>query len=367
MPNGRVFNKSIVESYATLKNFLSQSDAIEQVLSKKDTVYTKSLIAREPFFPWNSSLPWRWRACQFVTFPLRAYLQSLLHGMWAYASGIYQLTSLEAAHRLAKVMMIGERRLNAGFAYFSDEPTKVFSLKTAVNRTNSQGNIIRKTPAIPRASITDPKIKKRTYLDGIGFNFIGYCWGMSVWLIYLYLKTRSQFTDPRAHMAALGQQFTRGAGMDPALLQCIYLRKGKLLGLKIGTQPKRAHAIVQWPLVSGACTALVQSLLGIPLFEQKPSEWNSSSEEIVRKLQTLPPGAYAVGVPKHGTAYIKINDRLGYFFDPNEGITEIQGDKVGEKLHGLISEVIDYCPKSGYDTSLGKAIWMVQVSPVTLR
>ncbi len=111
--------------------------------------------------------------------------------------------------------------------------------------------------------------------------------------------------------------------MDPTLLQSLYLCKGKLLGLKIGTQNIHSPGQVYNEIINNSC-----------------SEWKSNAQQMIRNIQNLPPGAYRAHVPKHATAYIKISNDLGFFFDPNHGIVEINGADQGLELYLMFSKVL---------------------------
>jgi hypothetical protein len=329
----RVFNESVFDSYANLQNFLFRSDAVSQVLSRKDKPFSKVLI------PSNPNLAGKWLVCQAATGPFR--------GISAIAIQIIsKMVRFLGAPGFAKQLTNGALYLVTGFEVCSKEPTKIFIIKNTVNRPNALGSVINKTPMIPESRITDPKIKKKTWCSeqkGIKFNHNqGICRGISFWFLYLYLKTKDQFSDPRNHMAALGKQFVHGGGVDPTLLQSIYLQKGKLLGLNIGTQPAHSRA------------------KGCSLMEYIPAEWRSSALEITCQLQNMPAGAYKIGLPKHAISFVKIHDKLGYFFDPDDGIMEINGDAVGEKLYQLISLSITETGETDKDNP-------ISIFPVTLR
>ncbi len=338
MPDQRVFNASVFDSYANLKNFLTHSNSINEVLSRKDKPFSKVIG------PSNPNLQGKWQVCQIATAPFRGILAIVL-------KIIAKIASLLGAKGFAKQTKTASQYQLAGFRLYSETPTKLFRIKDSVNRPNSEGQIVNQTPLIPESCITDPKVKKKTYCTiykGIKFNHNkGICRGMSEWFLYLYLHTKSQFSDPRSHMLALGKQFANGGGMDPTLLQSLNLKKGKLLNMKFGTQ---APHTTRCPT---------------PLHKHTPAEWKSQAGQIVQRLQNLPAGAYGVGLPLHQTAYIKIDDRLGYFFDPNHGITEINGDAVGEKLYELVTASLkgtgETCDK------LKNVTLHLDVTPVRLR
>lgn len=63
-------------------------------------------------------------------------------------------------------------------------------------------------------------------------------------------------------------------------------------------------------------------------------------------------------------AYIQINQKLSYFFDPNQGIIEINGKDQGEKLNELFAKVLN-------DLNVWKVLSSFQnynyLEPVALR
>lgn len=369
MPGTRVFNKSVFDSYANLQKFFRESDAIDQVLSRKDKPYSKKLI------PLNPNLHWKWQACQIATAPFRIILYVPLILVHKLASTLGKYGSFEAALQIAKTARMGAKYLAAGFKTYSEAPTNLYRIKNTINEPNAEGKIVSETPSIPNEQITDSKVQKRTRGNGIKFdNNNGICFGECLWYLHLYLKTKDQFTDPRAQMAAIGKQFAKGGGMDPTLIQSLHLGKGKLLGIKMGSQAPRELGV--WDLsklnFNGTVIAKQISNYGTPVILRTPTEWRSLGDEIIRQLQTLPSGAYTARMPGHVTVYVKIHDRLGYFFDPNDGITEIQGDSVGEELY---KQVLDTTGRlltipsvqASIKTDYGTYTSPIAISPVKLR
>jgi hypothetical protein len=116
-------------------------------------------------------------------------------------------------------------------------------------------------------------------------------------------------------MRAIGKEFKNGAGIEASLLQVLDLGKGKLLDLAIETQ---------WQFNDH------------PHFNFSGKDWNTSPEATIERLKKIPVGAYHLSLPGHSTAFVKVNDRLSYFFDPNFGITEINGVDVEKQLYALI-------------------------------
>ena len=275
----RAWDSSVVHSYSSLKNYFTESDAINQVVSKKHKRTTRTLN------PLNPNLAFKWRVCNLATFPLRLpfFIILLL---------ISKVSSLAGKNKVRTYTRDGARFLYRGFNTFSQEPTKIFRLHSTRNRPDKMGQIVNNTPFIPAAQITDEKVKDRTFCSihaGIKFDHPdGICRGMTDWFIYLYLNTKEQFSDPRSHMCMLGKLFKNGGGQEATLLQSIYIKKGKLLGLKVGTQNGLSPS-------------------SVPTFHHtwNTAEWSSKKQEMVQQLQNMPAGAYQTWVPGHATAYIK--------------------------------------------------------------
>jgi hypothetical protein len=319
MSDTRVFNESVFNSFETLQNFLLRSNAIDQVLSRKDKPFSKVLS------PLNPNLACHWQVSQIATAPFRWMLAIVLQ-IVAKTAAFLEATSF------AKQVKTGSQYLEAGFDICSDTPTKLFRIKNSINHPNTQGKVVSKTPFIPESRITNTRVKKRTFCSlhkGVKFNHNqGICRGMSYWFLYLYLKTKTQFSDPRSHMAALGRQFVEGGGVDPTLLQSVYLRKGKLLNMQI-TAP------------------------------------HVTPEHIMNKPLNIPAGAYTIALPRHMMAYVKIHDKLGFFFDPNHGITEINGEAVDKKFYELVIGALE--DTEGVPSKPGHPIFHIGITPVTLR
>ncbi len=310
----RSFNESVFSSYSNLQGFFKHSDSIENVLKRKNKPFTKPLEEIRP------NLIGKWRVCQIASAPIRlssAYVLNMF-------SIIMKTLGLASLSKRTKTL---SANIRIGFNVYNTNTNRIYLIKKTRNAPNSEGKIVNSFPFILESKISDPKVKDRTFcsLDkGIRFEHKnGICRGMSYWFIYLYLKTKNQFTDPRIHMAALGKQFSQGGGMDATLLQSISLRNGKLLNLKIGTQSQGSHEI------------------STPIIKKAVSDWSAMGNEIIHQLQNLPVGAYTMFIPCHAMVYIKINQKLGYFFDPNQGILEINGEDQGRKLNELFTEVLN--------------------------
>ena len=91
------------------------------------------------------------------------------------------------------------------------------------------------------------------------------------------------------------------------------MNQGKILNVRIGTQTLSVD-------IQPAATVTQDNAGKINELEAKA------------KIDNLPPGSYYFGFPLHACAYIKVHSSLGYFFDPNTGIYEIQTPSQGEQV-----------------------------------
>jgi hypothetical protein len=127
----------------------------------------------------------------------------------------------------------------------------------------------------------------------------GGCRGESEWFATLFLMTQEAFDgkDIGAHLAAVAKQFETGYSSEAALL-ATFTQAQRLLG---------THASLQ-----------KEGLL-------RPYELDKAEPTCLAKLRTLDAGIYCVGVPNHRIVYIKVDDREGYLWDPNQGLIDLSG------------------------------------------
>lgn len=306
-----IFNLSVVESYDSLRHFFNGQEAIDEILKKKDQVHSKTLQRI------NAELPFHWQVCQDLSYPLRlisAYVLTIL-GKWM------KKLHLPLISRQLKDL---SKEFRTGFNVLSIDTTAIFTLKATVNCPNLSGKEVNDHPDIPISSIPDPLVRRQFFDDDIAAGRIplyqkqGICKGISEWFCYLYLKTKDQFKDPRQHMAALGKYFAKGGGPEATLLQSMVIDRGGLLGLRFGMDDRRGVLY-------------------------SASSWKSSSPEThAETFQKFSAGVYQFFVLNHAVTYIKINDQLGFLFDPNRNIKEFHGPAQGTKLHAAIQYTYDY-------------------------
>ncbi|MBS0607026.1 MAG: hypothetical protein KF898_04110 [Parachlamydiales bacterium] len=329
------FNTSILDSYDSLRGYFHSSPAINQVLRGNNSLDYKV------FTPQNPNLAGIWEVCQIITEPFR----------WLIAFVLKQISAQLVSHfgkcETAQQIKMASKYVTAGFNLLSDTPTKIFLLQKTRNRSNDHG-IVSDTPPIPIHQILDPRVRNRTYnliQNEIIFSYPdGICRGISDWFLFIYLKTKDQFTDHRSHMAALGKLFSKGGDAEPTLLQSLYLKNGKILDLKIGMQTGRPSGTY-----------------GAPITDQVFCDWKNSSEAMIQEIGNLPAGSYQLCIPFHQMTYVKINDQLGFLLDPNEGVLEINGEGLAETLYSLILDKSEKCIETAI--YIGKFRYLIEAVP----
>lgn len=332
----QVFNESVFASYGSLKNYLNGAEAIQQVVSQKDRRSTPV------YTPFHANLDCKWEVCQIATAPFRWILAFVLE-ILSEGIGLFGATST------AKELKNVSKYLEIGFDVFSEDTTQMLIIKETKNRPNTQGQIINHHPAIPMNRIPDPKVVRKIINErAVELNHReGICRGMSDWFLYLYLKTKSQFNDPRAHMRALGKQFSKGGGEEATVLQSLFINKGKLLSLNIGFQPTHSRR---------------------PTSTVMRMNWHSESEaNRTQDLQALPAGAYAIRFTNHQMAFIKCSDNLAYYFDPSVGIIEIQGPEIAGRLNTFMTALLNIDMKYSSQAVSNRPRDAVDFVPYALR
>lgn len=313
MPKTNSFDPCIFSSFDALKNFFAESTDRSQILNEKHKVYSK---VRAPL---NPNLDRKWEICQLATAPFRWAYNFFIEGISKIASD-YGMSSITDTLQLKTQAQYAK----AGFDLYSTQTTKLFKIKTSINHPNAQGNLI-KNFSMHKSDTIEASIEALIPRGEALLKFdheTGICRGMSEWFIYNYLNTKDQFQDVRAHMRALGKLFKQGGGIEPMILQTVLNneKKQELLGLKLGVPNSRAS-------------------MREPLHKFTLSQNKYSDAQMIDKIQKIPPGAYMVSLGVHMTTYIKVSDTLGFFFDPNEGIIEINGEAVGFELNKKIHEI----------------------------
>lgn len=170
-------------------------------------------------------------------------------------------------------------------------------------------------PPIARAAL-DPALRRSVHHKDTQINFDhlgGVCRGMGLWFLYLYFNTRNSFTDPVAHLRAIGMQFTKGAQRQAAMIQSFQFLEKNFLNMNI----RKKFALI--PATN---------------FTEKPAL-------VQQTLKNLPCAAYTIWIHRHHIDYLKFDNYTGFIFDPNFGIIEISGSDQPQQLHKFLKRYHD--------------------------
>ncbi|NGX45527.1 MAG: hypothetical protein K940chlam2_00682, partial [Chlamydiae bacterium] len=128
----------------------------------------------------------------------------------------------------------------------------------------------------------------------------GGCRGGSEWFATLFLMTQEAFEgkDIGAHLVAVAKQFETGYSSEAALL-ATFTQAQRLLGTQASLQKKEVL---------------------------RPYELDKDEPACLAKLRALDAGIYCVGVPNHRLVYIKVDEKEGYLWNPNQGLIDLSGD-----------------------------------------
>jgi hypothetical protein len=307
-----IINTSELTSYEGVKNLLNSSTAVQQVLSHRNS----NCSAENN--PGARNFCGRWIVLPIALLPIVIGAAAIvLHSAVMFVFAI----SFAIAFPISFISAW----------YFRNDPDVSKAIPGVTHLISTKNNpSVKARPLNELAPIevTDPRLQKRLFTPKQIIKFQhhqGICRGEANWFLKLYLQTRQQFSDPSAHMMALGKLFEQGGPQESVLLQSLFIRGGKLLDLKIG-MPKQ-----KW----------FEKLLKLDneaIQLQLPSA--------IRRFEKLPLGAYQLGFPGHATAFVKVSNDLSYFFDPNDGIYEIKGTQQGEAAFTLFADVIKYLAES---------------------
>lgn len=330
--------------YHSVADFLSTYEGVEYFL-RGDKAIGKVLACQKKMpvaerVPQERNLQGRWSVCHSLTSGCLKMV-ALIFSELAYFFSFCGCESLAIYLRGKSLSLEGK---NSDLSV----PSTFKLVGKTINRPNEKASIYNQLDPIP---VVDPKLKKRLFSpkSHLKFGHVGgICRGEVDWFLKLYLKTRAQCSDSQQHMKALARRFKKGGPAEATLLQSIYVRNGKILGLKNGM--RSAFSKCYFPDVLRFCA----------------NDLHSTQKVINQyQLESLPPGAYKIGLPFHATAWIKISDELGYFFDPNEGVTEIKGGNQSAALFNKLKAVFQDLPiASDSETQISRDIYFV---PYALR
>lgn len=297
-----VFNPSQLSSFNGVKSLLNSSRAVQQVLS-----YRNQPLSGES----------------------RLGIRNFC-GRWA----VVPVALMAAALILPKVLLIALAiplicaKLGSRSKIYPGFP-EIKHLISTRNRASAEARSLNELAPI---EVKDPQLQKRLFGSKQMIKFQhhqGICRGEVDWFLKVYLETRGQFSDPKAHMMALGKLFEQGGPQESVLLQSLFVRGGKILDLKVGTPDRKWYK---------------------NFFNFDKRDFKSFSPSAKREFKLLPPGGYRVYFSTHATAFVKVSDELSYFFDPNVGIFEIKGESQTMPAFKLFTDVVEYLDKPEEDT-----------------
>lgn len=271
---------SVLQSYESLKRFVRGDDHINQIRSthcecNPDLVHVKPL----------PNLAFRWHVLNIVTAPFR-YLFILFLKCFNAKSLIH--------------------KCRIGFDIYSESiapinRTKIYLLQRTKNQPAPGTEEITKHPPVRMTQIWDQRIKANSTSGQIEFDHqAGNCKGDAQYFLHLYHQTKDAFSNPREHLSALGKVFENGSPKEAILLQ----------GVDDGSF----------------------SQLSLDVAIDRTSDYGN----VFTQINDLPPGSYFLKTAHHGTAYIKYTNELGYLFNDNLGVVEINGPDQGEKILNLL-------------------------------
>jgi len=300
------FNTNVLSSFDNVRKFLLGKQALEKI---------------KPSSPSSTMPNWKFRWKVLLCHPFHSFiylfarcLESLSHCLRA-----------EKAERKCKAL--AERQifiLNPNSDPLVDKTYHVGMklLCSAENKPAPGTEDISKHSDIPIYSINDPKVLKRLYQKNgkiqVRHND-GICEGMSNWFLYLYVATKPWFANPRKHLIAITKQFEKGAPREASLLQSIFVKKGKILNANI----QREYAKLRY------------------------KDYLNDKAGAKKIVDGLLPGAYHVSIRSdpnisgHSVVLIKINKNLSFFFDPNYGLYEINGENLSGWLLPKFDRYLD--------------------------
>lgn len=143
----------------------------------------------------------------------------------------------------------------------------------------------------------------------------GICQGMCDWFTYLYFKTLPYYSDPEFHLQSIAKLFENGAPRQAELLQLFGWINVEIRDSILGFEIKKE---------CGTNLLTIETL----------------TEDKVKSslfIKDLPVGVYSVVLSivwdkGHSLRYFKINENLGFIFDPNIGLIKLAGNNQYEDL-----------------------------------
>ena len=288
-----------------------------------------------------ATAPFRW-LLRLVLFFIKQSLHLINGGMSCLKVGDrYKIKTL--CRKLDNV----DDWVNHGLFFSMINPqTKCYRISNAINRPHRKAKHFLKWNTIEESQIADARVRAHLYENKIKFDhFNGICRGMSFSFLRYFFETRELFASPRAQMEAIGQRMCRGGKVEAVFNQSIDIRYGEIIDFVFDINrnyfseerdPQRIWNGLTWKF------------------------WNENPTTMQNTIAQVPPGAYYLGIPYHGMAYIKISDQLSYLFDANDGIIEINGVDQAEYLYQLVTQKA----KAIQDEQQAKAVQDEQQEPI---
>jgi hypothetical protein len=155
----------------------------------------------------------------------------------------------------------------------------------------------------------------------INANFLlleGICGGIRDWFLCLYFKTLIEFRDkdPQTHLMSIAKLFENGAS-----------RQAEVLQLFEGTDSEMRGNILGFKIKEESFKDIKQLYLN-----------TENKKQTNQYIEKLPFGVFSVHLSEcyggngHALCYFKINENLGFLFDPNIGLIKLKETNQAEDL-----------------------------------
>lgn len=169
----------------------------------------------------------------------------------------------------------------------------------------------------------------------------GICDGMCIWFTYLYFKTLPFYPDSETQLQTIAKLFENGAPRQAELIQLISncsFGENKMCESILGLEMQKNDSQL----------SLNKNLFSIKAMNENKSShlFNDLSIGVYSVLLVLDEDGYGFASNAHALRYFKINEKLGFIWDPNVGLIKLAGShhqkELVEKLlncAGLIKSV----------------------------
>lgn len=292
------FTPEVLDSYDRFLEFFQDSPAVDKIEKEAEDLALQN----------KGKLAGRWQVTALKATRPFAYIYTVFAE--AISTLLFHLGLRTWAIQMAvsKKLWTNDRRLAACEAYGDKCLAFAFNARAqnAWDVYLQPDKPVETIGSVEVQDIINPSRKKIAFYEDKGC-----CRGMAEWFLYLYFKTRHMFSDPSAHVKAVGRQFAEGAPREAVLLQALCPRDRNFLGLE-----RVSYDVLE-----------------------RDSNEAENREKITNLFKSLSPGAYAVGTAKHRMNYICMGRNRGYFFNPNHGTIVVEGKK---DLAKVFEKVLDH-------------------------